>query len=240
MPAAAVHRNHASSLAAAAARLLALYAACPTPPTQPIARGSWSCSGAATLQSGDACAATCNPSFIGSLQLPCTASGVYALIPMQQCRYNNSELWWTLWAAFACAAGACASCMGVNATDTLLKPLHRGHDVAGAGLQELFMVVEGPLQGFPPLSDDTLATLAGQIAGRLELPAPYSSSSLITWFESATLSTADGQRMLSAVVATWLFPRRPCRCRLPPWQPRRLSERRWWTLPMGCRPRLAL
>lgn len=69
------------------------------------------------------------------------------------------------------------------------------------------MVVQGPLQGFPPLSDDTLALLADQIAASLELPAPYSSSSLVTWFERATLTAdADGQQVLQAVVGYVVVP----------------------------------
>lgn len=190
--------------------LCAVRAACTTPPTQPIARGAWSCSsGAATLQSGDSCAAACSSGFIGAPKLACTSDGVFAALPSEQCRYNNSELG-ACDSPGVCGRG-CAACASASAAcaGMLLDAWHPCalFGLAGGALQELFVVVQGPLRGFPPLSDDTLAMLAEQITAGLELPAPYSSGSLVTWFESATLSTdAGSEQVLRAVVGYVVVP----------------------------------
>ena len=72
---------------------------------------------------------------------------------------------------------------------------------AGAGLPQFFLVMDGPLASFPPLSDATLAMFAVQIASSLNLPPPYSAASLVTWFQSATLGgCTHTQQALQLVV----------------------------------------
>lgn len=88
--------------------LLLLHAACPAPPVQSLAHGTWAC-GAAAPQSGGSCAGICSNGFVGAPRLVCTSAGAYAAIATEQCRLSNSECSCCTAASFMRTSDACIS-----------------------------------------------------------------------------------------------------------------------------------